>query len=67
MSEHSSNLMLPFLAAGQAQKHVTVNESLLLLDALTQARAAQHRRRARTPRYWRAQVLPDKKPDAPGM
>lgn len=28
--------MLPFLAAGQAQKHVTVNESLLRLDALVQ-------------------------------
>lgn len=32
----SSNLQLPFLAAGQAQKHVTVNETLLRLDALTQ-------------------------------
>src|SRR5262245_13832203 len=32
----TSNLMLPFLAAGQAQKHVTVNESLLRLDALVQ-------------------------------
>lgn len=33
---NSSNLMLPYLAAGQAQKHVTVNESLLRLDALVQ-------------------------------
>lgn len=32
----STNLQLPFLAAGQAQKHVTVNESLLRLDALVQ-------------------------------
>jgi hypothetical protein len=32
----STNLLLPFLAAGQAQKHVTVNESLLRLDALVQ-------------------------------
>lgn len=32
----SANLQLPFLAAGQAQKHVTVNEALLRLDALTQ-------------------------------
>ncbi len=32
----SSRLALPFLAAGQAQKHVTVNESLIRLDALVQ-------------------------------
>lgn len=42
MSDRSSNLQLPFLAAGQAQKHVTVNESLLLLDALAQARVVSH-------------------------
>jgi Protein of unknown function (DUF2793) len=36
MSEQSSNLQFPFLQAGQAQKHVSVNESLLLLDALVQ-------------------------------
>lgn len=36
MSDQSSNLLLPYLAAGQAQKHVTVNESLLRLDALVQ-------------------------------
>ena len=29
-------LGLPYLAANQAQKHVTVNESLRLLDALIQ-------------------------------
>jgi hypothetical protein len=34
MSDQSSRLTLPFLAAGQAQKHVTVNETLLRLDAL---------------------------------
>jgi hypothetical protein len=33
MSE-TPNLALPFLAASQAQKHVTLNESLLRLDAL---------------------------------
>jgi|CXWL01.1.fsa_nt_gi hypothetical protein len=38
MSEQSANLSLPFLASGQAQKHVTVNESLLRLDALVQLR-----------------------------
>jgi hypothetical protein len=32
----SSNLALPYLAAGQAQKHVTVNETLRKLDALIQ-------------------------------
>ncbi len=30
------NLSLPYLEAGQAQKHVTLNESLRLLDAVTQ-------------------------------
>ncbi len=35
----SSRLGFPYLAAAQAQKHVTVNESLLRLDALTQLSA----------------------------
>jgi hypothetical protein len=35
----STRLGLPFLAAAQAQKHVTVNESLLRLDALVQLSA----------------------------
>lgn len=35
----STNLGFPYLAGGQAQKHVTVNESLLLLDALVQLSA----------------------------
>jgi hypothetical protein len=34
------NLSLPFLEAGQAQKHVTLNESLRLLDAVTQLAVA---------------------------
>lgn len=38
-SDLSSNLQLPYLAAAQAQKHVTVNESLRLLDALAQPNA----------------------------
>lgn len=38
MSDQSTNLSLPFVAPAQAQKHVTVNEALLRLDALTQAR-----------------------------
>ncbi|MGB0508136.1 MAG: DUF2793 domain-containing protein [Pikeienuella sp.] len=33
---NSPNLALPFLAAAQAQKHVTVNEALSRLDGLTQ-------------------------------
>jgi len=36
MTEHTAKLQLPFLAAGQAQKHVTVNETLTRLDALVQ-------------------------------
>lgn len=36
MSDQSTRLHLPFLQSGQAQKHVTVNESLLRLDALVQ-------------------------------
>ena len=32
----STNLALPYLAASQSQKHVTVNESLRFLDALVQ-------------------------------
>jgi len=34
---NTTNLGLPYLAAGQAQKHVTLNESLRRLDALVQA------------------------------
>jgi hypothetical protein len=34
------NLDLPYLAAGQAQKHVTLNESLRMLDALVQLAVA---------------------------
>ena len=34
MSDISPNLSLPYLLASQAQKHVTLNESLNLLDAL---------------------------------
>ena len=32
----TTNLLLPFLSAGQAQKHVTVNESLRMLDGIVQ-------------------------------
>lgn len=33
---NTANLVLPYLAVGQAQKHVTVNESLRKLDAIIQ-------------------------------
>ena len=34
--DHSARLALPYLAAGQMQKHVTLNEALTRLDALLQ-------------------------------
>lgn len=39
MSETTPNLALPLVMPAQAQKHVTVNESLLRLDSLVQAQA----------------------------
>jgi len=36
MSDATSHLRLPYILAGQAQKHVTHNEALRLLDALVQ-------------------------------
>jgi hypothetical protein len=40
VSDTSPNLILPYLAAGQAQKHVTVNETTQRLDALVQLAVA---------------------------
>lgn len=40
MSDSSPNLILPYLAAGQAQKHVTVNETIQRLDALVKLAVA---------------------------
>ncbi|WP_028714362.1 DUF2793 domain-containing protein [Paracoccus sp. J55] len=37
---NSANLALPYLAASQAQKHVTHNEALRLLDGIVQLSAA---------------------------
>jgi hypothetical protein len=37
MNETTPNLALPLVMPAQAQKHITVNEALLRLDALTQA------------------------------
>jgi hypothetical protein len=36
MTDTSTHLLLPYLLAAQAQKHVTVNEALRLLDGLVQ-------------------------------
>src|SRR5688572_23915584 len=36
MPETTTHLLLPYLLAAQAQKHVTVNEALRLLDAMVQ-------------------------------
>lgn len=36
MSDHSANLALPYIAAAQAQKHVTHNEAIRRLDAFVQ-------------------------------
>lgn len=39
MSDSTTNLLLPYLMAAQAQKHVTYNEALRLLDGLVQLSA----------------------------
>ncbi len=36
MSDSTTNLQLPYVMPNQAQKHVTVNEGLLKLDAMVQ-------------------------------
>ncbi|HUU24388.1 MAG TPA: DUF2793 domain-containing protein [Methyloceanibacter sp.] len=36
MAEESAKLRIPFIAASQAQKHVTHNEAMTLLDTLVQ-------------------------------
>jgi hypothetical protein len=38
MTAETANLCLPFILASQAEKHVTLNESLIALDQLVQAR-----------------------------
>lgn len=48
MSDQSPRLGLPFVRAGQLQKHVTVNESLIRLDSLVQT-AVQSRGRNSPP------------------
>lgn len=41
MTDHSPNLSLPYLLPSQAQKHVTHNEALRLLDSLVQLAVQQ--------------------------
>lgn len=41
---NSTNLQLPFLAAAQAQKHVTMNDALGMLDLIVQLRAINRTR-----------------------
>lgn len=36
MAEESAKLRIPYIAAAQAQKHVTHNEGMTLLDTLVQ-------------------------------
>ena len=36
MSDITTHLLLPYILAAQAQKHVTHNEALRLLDAMVQ-------------------------------
>ena len=40
MAEESAKLRIPYIAAAQAQKHVTHNEGMTLLDTLVQLRAS---------------------------
>lgn len=39
MSDITTHLLLPYILASQAQKHVTHNEALRLLDAMIQPSA----------------------------
>lgn len=62
----STRLQLPYLAAAQAQKHVTVNESLLRLDALVQlsARSQTETAEPSTPADGDIYILPSGKTGA---
>ena len=44
MAETTGNLGLPLMVAGQAQKHITHNEALLILDLLVQGAVLDHDR-----------------------
>lgn len=59
--DESARLGLPYLAAGQMQKHVTVNEALTRLDALVQCRVASRTvaTAPATPEDGRLHILPE--------
>ena len=42
MSDITTHLLLPYIQASQAQKHVTHNEALRLLDAMVQLSAVSY-------------------------
>ena len=49
MSDISTHLLLPYILASQAQKHVTHNEALRLLDAMVQLSVLDRDLTARLP------------------
>ena len=59
--EKSANLNLPYIAAAQAQKHVTLNEALTMLDALVQMSVASRQLTSppATPERGERFVVPD--------
>ena len=46
MSDITTQLLLPYILAAQAQKHVTHNEALRLLDAMVQLSVLDRNRTA---------------------
>ncbi len=46
MSDITTHLGLPYLLAAQAQKHVTHNEALRLLDGMVSSQSRPHSHRA---------------------
>mgnify|MGYP000477664302 CR=1 FL=1 len=66
MSDFSTNLQLPYLMPAQAQKHVTVNESLRRMDALVQMRVQSRATTAQpgSPADGELWILPDGKSGA---
>jgi Protein of unknown function (DUF2793) len=63
---NTSNLVLPYLAVGQAQKHVTVNETLRRLDAVVQLSvvSASTPTQPASPGDWEVYIVPSGKSGA---
>ena len=55
MSDNTTHLLLPYILASQAQKHVTHNEALRLLDAMVQL-SVLDRTRATSANRWMCQM-----------